>query len=193
MVTRYLMAYASRYPLHVREDAIADGLASLLRSADAYDPTRRMSFVSYAIRRAVGAMIDGLRAGDHLTRHDRQAYTREADQAIADGRELPSDGAPWSLDFQLGKDGLTVAEILAADDAELIDQLIIQERDDMLEAEIQRLPEREAFIIRLSYFDGISLTEIGTALGITESRVSQLRKAGLERMRRRLAHRGIAA
>ncbi len=44
-----------------------------------------------------------------------------------------------------------------------------------LEEAIGRLPEREKIIVTLYYYEGLTLKEIGEILGITESRVSQLR------------------
>lgn len=50
-----------------------------------------------------------------------------------------------------------------------------KELKDALSKAIQKLPEREKIIVTLYYYEGLTLKEIGEILGITESRVSQLR------------------
>ncbi|MFN2612040.1 MAG: FliA/WhiG family RNA polymerase sigma factor [Solirubrobacterales bacterium] len=59
-------------------------------------------------------------------------------------------------------------------------------REQLVEA-IETLPERETLVIALYYFEGLTLREIGDVLGVTESRVSQLRSKAVLRLRSRLA------
>lgn len=57
---------------------------------------------------------------------------------------------------------------------------------DILASAIERLPEREKTVIALYYYEGLTLKEIGTVLGVTESRVSQLHTKAVLRLRARL-------
>lgn len=57
---------------------------------------------------------------------------------------------------------------------------------DILAQAIDRLPEREKTVIALYYYEGLTLKEIGTVLGVTESRVSQLHTKAVLRLRARL-------
>ncbi len=58
---------------------------------------------------------------------------------------------------------------------------------------IDRLPERERAVITLYYYEGLTLKEIGTILGVTESRVSQLHTKAVLRLRARVrAAQGLA-
>ena len=50
-----------------------------------------------------------------------------------------------------------------------------KELQKALKKAISKLPERERIIVTLYYYEGLTLKEIGEVLGITESRVSQLR------------------
>jgi RNA polymerase sigma factor for flagellar operon FliA len=61
-----------------------------------------------------------------------------------------------------------------------------------MRAEISRLPEREQAILILYYEDGLTLAEIGDALGVTESRVSQIHTKAVLQLRSRLAAAGMA-
>ncbi|HEX6130196.1 MAG TPA: RNA polymerase sigma factor WhiG [Actinomycetota bacterium] len=49
-----------------------------------------------------------------------------------------------------------------------------QEMRSLLSAAINTLSEREKIVVTLYYFEGLTLAEIGTILGVTESRVCQI-------------------
>jgi RNA polymerase sigma factor for flagellar operon FliA len=48
---------------------------------------------------------------------------------------------------------------------------------------LNRLPERERMIVTLHYFEKVALQDIARALGVTESRVSQLHTRALRMLR----------
>ncbi|MGD0766505.1 MAG: sigma-70 family RNA polymerase sigma factor, partial [Dehalococcoidia bacterium] len=52
-----------------------------------------------------------------------------------------------------------------------------------LQQAVSNLPERERIIVQLYYIESRSLKSIGKALGISESRASQLRQRALRRLR----------
>ena len=62
---------------------------------------------------------------------------------------------------------------------------------DAMRAEIRRLPEREQAVLVLYYDDGLTLAEIGDALGVTESRISQIHTKAVLQLRARLAASGV--
>lgn len=62
----------------------------------------------------------------------------------------------------------------------------MQEMVGMLGRTIANLPEKERFVVSLYYFDELTMKEIGTVLGVTESRVSQLHTKAMERLRERI-------
>jgi RNA polymerase sigma factor for flagellar operon FliA len=62
----------------------------------------------------------------------------------------------------------------------------LAEADRLLADAISTLPDRDRLILVLSYYEGLTLAEIGSALDLTESRISQLRTRALKQLRRRL-------
>jgi RNA polymerase sigma factor for flagellar operon FliA len=54
---------------------------------------------------------------------------------------------------------------------------------------VDRMPERERAVLIMYYYDGLTLTEIGGVLGVTESRVCQIHTKALRRLRSKLADR----
>jgi RNA polymerase sigma factor for flagellar operon FliA len=82
---------------------------------------------------------------------------------------------------------VSVSYDAGAESAELPDQrLLREERLTRLQGAIGRLPEREARVLALSYFEELTMREVGVALGVTESRVCQLRQQALGRLRHAL-------
>jgi RNA polymerase sigma factor for flagellar operon FliA len=61
-----------------------------------------------------------------------------------------------------------------------------EEMKEILAGAIERLSDRERTVIALYYYEGLSLKEIGTVLGVTESRVSQMHTKAVLRLRARL-------
>jgi len=60
-----------------------------------------------------------------------------------------------------------------------------QSRDVMLHT-LDQLPEQERLVVSLYYYEHLTLSEIGRALGISESRVSQVHSRAMTRLRLRL-------
>ena len=60
------------------------------------------------------------------------------------------------------------------------------ESKDRIARALGNLPDRERLVLALYYYEGLNLREIGDIVGVTESRVSQLRSAAILRMRGRL-------
>ncbi len=51
---------------------------------------------------------------------------------------------------------------------------------------IHTLPEREQIVVTLYYYEGLTLSEIGHVLGVTESRICQMHSKAMMGMRTRI-------
>jgi RNA polymerase sigma factor for flagellar operon FliA len=65
------------------------------------------------------------------------------------------------------------------------------ELSQIMRAEIKKLPEREKLVLSLYYDEGLTLSEIGQVLGVTESRVSQIHTKSVLHLRSRLSAAGV--
>ncbi len=63
------------------------------------------------------------------------------------------------------------------------DKMFFSELKNVLAKAIKELPEREKLLITLYYYEDLNQKEIGKIMGITESRVSQLRSQAIARLR----------
>jgi RNA polymerase sigma factor for flagellar operon FliA len=84
-------------------------------------------------------------------------------------------------------DALGLAEVLEDPRAqEALGHLEEEETKTLLRATLNRLPEQERVVVALYYYEQMTLREIGEALGISESRVSQVHTRAVERLRGRV-------
>jgi RNA polymerase sigma factor for flagellar operon FliA len=61
----------------------------------------------------------------------------------------------------------------------------------LVKVELRRLPDREKLVLSLYYDEGLTLAEIGSVLGVTESRVSQIHTKAVLHLRARLSATGV--
>jgi RNA polymerase sigma factor for flagellar operon FliA len=59
----------------------------------------------------------------------------------------------------------------------------------LLAQAISELPEKEGTVVKLYYFEELTMKEVGIALGIGESRVSQIHSMAVTRLKARMAER----
>ncbi|MCL4559594.1 MAG: FliA/WhiG family RNA polymerase sigma factor [Chloroflexi bacterium] len=185
------------------EDLVNQGLLGLIEAVDHYDPSYGTQFSTYATFRVRGKVLDYLRSLDWLSRSARRR-TKAVQQAIAEiyarTRQSPTDdeiAASLGMDLAqvqqamtdssrifLSLDTLTESdseedqdyyEVLAdenqTDPSEVVTEIDLKNR---LVLALQELPEREQMVLTLYYYEELTLKEIGSVLGISESRVCQL-------------------
>jgi RNA polymerase sigma factor for flagellar operon FliA len=191
-------------PAHVsRDDLISCAHVALVEVARRYDPAAGASFTTYALARLQGAVLDELRSGDWASRSVRAAARRT--DAAADaltvslGRpptreELAADlgmarteldalrvdlhrAVMVSIDAETGPDG---GSLDLPDTGESPERALLRgERARCLHDAIRALPDRLDEVVERNFFGGESLTEIADGLGVTLSRVSQMRARAL--------------
>lgn len=66
----------------------------------------------------------------------------------------------------------------------------MEELRQTLAAALNRMPEREKVVLTLYYYEGLTLSEIGEVLGVTESRVCQIHTRAVLQLRAKLAAAG---
>ncbi len=226
MVRYVARQIAERLPQHVElEELVAAGTLGLVDAARKYNAGKNVQFRSYAQFRIRGAILDSLRALDWSPRELRrkarsmQAATRTLqlrlgrapqDAEVAAAMDLSLlelqqmqaqiKGLEMStLNAERGEDGgEDELACVPADEREnpLLQCMEAEARERLIEA-IKALPERERTVMSLYYYEEMTMREIGTILGVVESRVSQIHHLALGRLRGLLTdlrgHAGKAA
>jgi RNA polymerase sigma factor for flagellar operon FliA len=197
----------SRLPAHVsREDLVSAGMAALAMAARNFDPSRGTPFGPFATARIRGALLDELRGLDWASRSVR-ARARRIETAQ---QQLTSTLGRTPTNQELAETlGVAVDEIKSVDDdvhratvlslqgfatgsaddmviertAGPEDLLLHRERIGYLYNAIEALPERLRVVVQDYFFQERPMAEIAAELGVTESRVSQLRAEALSLLR----------
>jgi len=195
---------AHRVPSHVtRNDLVSAGMLGLAQAARSYDPERGIAFERFASTRIRGALLDELRGRDWASRSVRararglQAAHEELMNKL--GRAPTSDEIAATLDVPteivhklvddvhratvLNYDSLVLegdAEcFIASDDATPEMTMLDRERKAYLMDAVHALPERLQRVVIGYFFEERSMQDLADELGVSESRISQLRAEAL--------------
>ncbi len=204
---------AMKLPSHVgKDDLINAGIIGLMSALEKFDEGRNVLFETYAGFRIRGAILDELRSRDVVSRSDRNKKTRLEDALEELQKELgrsPTEeeiaaylDMPLDDYYRLLNDAKGVS-ILSSDDlppdycethtqSEVLEQIAennpfaLLSRTEMkgvLRDAIESLPEKEALVLSLYYYEELTLKEIGLVMELSESRISQLHSQAVLRLR----------
>jgi RNA polymerase sigma factor for flagellar operon FliA len=215
LVRRIARRIHMRLPPSVElDDLVHEGTVGLLEAIDRYDAQRGVPLHLFARRRITGAILDLLRALDGVPRsvRARADLLDEARTALRDtlgrtpGRSelahavgitpqefdhVARSAEIWtvaSLDAPASPDQTTpLVDTVPGAGPSAEDEVGDAELGEAVREALTRLPDREQRAVRGFYLEERPLIDLGEALGITPSRVSQLHRAGVERLRQKLA------
>ncbi|HEX6310447.1 MAG TPA: RNA polymerase sigma factor WhiG [Acidimicrobiia bacterium] len=80
----------------------------------------------------------------------------------------------------------TVGNMLTDGRHDPVESFEIDEMKHLLADAINRMPDRERLVLTLYYYEGLTLSEIGEVLGVTESRICQIHTKAILQLRARL-------
>ena len=213
LVRHIVFQVAVHFPRHVdREELARAGTLGLVEAAQRYDESRGVPFQRFAAQRIRGAILDAVRAADWAPRSLRNlARTLETTnmKLMSDlGRPPTADETAAAMSTtpeQLARlqDRIHRSVVLALDHhvvvddeeatlGELLTDVVTPEPGEELEARelrgylrdaVRLLPERHRLVVIGYFIEGRTSAELARFLGVTESRVSQLRSEALEILR----------
>jgi RNA polymerase sigma factor FliA len=195
---------ATRVPRHVaRADLVSAGMEGLAQAARGFDPERGIGFDRYASTRIKGALLDELRRRDWASRSvrskarvvnaaadcltaklGRAPTTSEiAEAAAIDERSVSAINEDVYRAVVLNFDALVAhgdAEEVIPSDLHGPDAVLIErERRAYLMDAVSALPERLQRVVTGYFFEELPMQELADELGVTESRISQMRAEAL--------------
>lgn len=213
IVTRMSAGLPNHYE---RDDLVQAGMLALVESAGRFDEERGVAFSTYVGRRIEGAILDVVRREDWLPRSvraqarklaaaeqelledgesapDSEAVAKQADMTVKELSTLRSKirrGVVLALDRPIpASDGAaTLGDLIADDEAEdPVEGLEQAEMKAYIRSAIHLLPERHRFVVVGYFLEERPMDELGAMLGVTQSRISQLKDDALRRIREGLA------
>ena len=201
----------TRLPAHIgRDDLTSAGMAALVLSAQGYDEARGVPFARFAAIRIRGALVDELRSMDWASRSVR-GRAREVEAArnqlsVSLGRSPRPQEVAEVLGVSVSELGSIDADVHRASvlslqgfapetgaamvpDAQRGPEQLVIDREQLgyLHDAIAELPERLRHVVQAYFFDQRQMADIAAELGVTESRISQLRAEALKLLRHGMA------
>jgi len=201
-------------------DLVQDGMLGLIDAACRFDEGRGIKFETFAERRVRGAMIDALRrdAWPRGVRRQRRQLEAAREQLR---RELGAEPSLADLAARVGSDetrlGRTIIRITTIEstsplsagenvDGTNLPAVLVpteppapdksfeeKEVRERVRAAVATLPPRERRVIALYYYGEATMKQIGAAIGVNESRVSQLHARAIQRLRKSLGAESMSA
>ncbi|MGH8993463.1 MAG: sigma-70 family RNA polymerase sigma factor [Acidimicrobiia bacterium] len=212
LVRHIVFEVSARFPSHVDRDELAQaGVLGLVQAAHRYDAAQGVPFWNFAGQRIRGAILDAARSSDWAPRSLRRSV-RQVDVASAEltgelGR-MPTTGETaaalgMTLEELAGLRGqlarsvvlsldVAVAEIdgedvvladIVVDGSDAPDDLEQREMAAYLRDSVELLPERHRIVIEGYFFGGRTSEELAHELGVSVSRISQLRSDAYDMLR----------
>lgn len=205
---------AQKLPAQISYDEICSaGYDGLIEAVQAYDPKHKAKFETFCQRRIHGAVMDWLRELDVQSRTVRSfEKARGQRRELLDnelGRPPTEDELATRMDMsrmryqelsrlaQLGHE-VHLSAVQAEEDGsrrggggwDIHDVRAVDPSDKVArhlftEYMTRGLNREERLVLVLYYYEGLTMAEIGHVLNLSESRVSQIHKDVIERLRRR--------
>ncbi len=196
-------------------DLVSYGYMGLLDAVERFEPERGFKFETYAATRVRGAIIDELRAQDWVPRSVR-SRARSVEKARHDleqklQRTVTDDDIADVLEWNISevrtvRAQVSLSRFAALDGGDGTENSHVHERSaaslcapsaaeplesratsELLGEAISQMRERYRDVLRLYYFEGLTLAQIGHVLGVTESRVSQIHTQAVRELREHLS------
>jgi RNA polymerase sigma factor for flagellar operon FliA len=201
-----------RLPQHVDiEDLVSAGVVGLMDAFSKFDPEKKVQFRSYAQFRIRGAILDSLRTLDWSPRELRRKgrAVEEAIRVLTARLGQPPGEAEVAAEMSLDLEGYQqllgdlkgleigtlhmernedsgdeeLAYVPGRPDDDPLFRCLRGELEDRLGEAIVHLPDRERLVMTLYYYEEMTMREIGLALGVVESRVSQVHASAVVHLR----------
>ena len=200
-----------------KEDLISAGVFGLIDAIHSFDLSRGVKFETYCVPRIRGAILDELRSMDWVPRLVRsrahkleaalralemdlgrrpteQELAKRMELSMPELRKLQRDAQAVGL-ISLNRKWFEtdshrdVREIDMLEDKRVENPRLKAQSKDIKELITRGLNRAERLIIILYYYEQMTMKEIGQTLDLSESRVSQMHSAILERLRTQLTER----
>jgi RNA polymerase sigma factor for flagellar operon FliA len=206
---------ATKLPNEVEiDDLISAGIDGLRDALDMFDPLRGVKFETYCATRIRGAILDALRNRDWVprlvrARANQLAESRRRMEAqlgrVPTGHEMAQFMGLSEAEYDkllrdahaVGVSSLNrqfadqdsnreVRETDVVPDRRAVNPLMSLQQDDLKRVITKGLSKNERLILILYYYEEMTMKEIGATLDLSESRVSQMHSAILDRLRANL-------
>ncbi|QDT94290.1 FliA/WhiG family RNA polymerase sigma factor [Gimesia algae] len=198
-------------------DLVTAGVFGLIDAINKFNLERGIKFETYCVLRIRGAMLDELRSMDWVPRLVRGTASKlaAAERAVEEEQGRPGTEAEIAEKMNLSPDAFrklkrkasavyqqslqkrlqesggqkdkSVGDIL--EDLRSEDPTGPMQSRDLMQLVTRGLNRQERLLIILYYYENLSMSQVGKQLGLTESRISQMHKDIVGRLKQQLRQR----
>jgi RNA polymerase sigma factor for flagellar operon FliA len=186
------------------EDLVQQGLVGLVEAANTFDPTKEIRFSTYAYIRIRGAIIDVLRAQgwgsrggaskaslieDIFNDLEKQLGREPSMEELAGALSIDIEELQYILSEKTFNYCVSLESMGTDPKKEQLtaqEQMELEEEKNFLIDAINQLTEQERLVLTLYYYEDLRLKEIATIFGVTESRVSQIHREVIFKLKARM-------
>ena len=202
-IAGYLRARVPKFMEY--DDMVQIGMLGLLSAANTFDEKTGVAFKDYAKSRIKGAILDEVRKLSDISRlaiknsqqHDKAKHELENELGVLPKNSQIADKLDITLDeYERQRTHIDRFKIdkIDSDEGGGFDDLIESKESPLglLEDEqlggivtelISKLNERKKLVLNLYYVEELNLKEIGSVIGVKESRVSQILSSTVKELR----------
>ncbi|WAA11250.1 FliA/WhiG family RNA polymerase sigma factor [Fervidibacillus albus] len=197
-----------------KDELFSLGMFGLYEALEKYDPDRQLKFETYASFRIRGSILDGLRKEDWLPRKTREK-TKKIEKIIATleqkylrnvtVQEVAEEAGMSVSEVSTLLEDSFFANVLSIDDHEhdheeempsfVIrddemktpeEEMVYTENIEELAEAITKLSKKEQYVLSLFYQEDLTFTEIGQILDLSTSRISQIHRKAITKLKQLL-------
>ena len=198
------------------DDLLSWGILGLLDAVEKFDLAQKVNFETYASTRIRGAIIDQIRSLDWAPRSLRRKAREMEEASAKLKRALGRDPTDPELAAEMGmtdtelfelktdihgayivsleatisneneSDETTLGHVTSDASPSPEESAARKETEEQLMKAIERLETNERHVITLYYYDELTLKEIGEVLAVSESRVCQIHRAAIRKLKQYL-------
>ena len=153
---------------------IAGEIRRFLRDDGAVKVSRTLKEQAAAIKQARSRLLQNLNREPTLEELSQATGLSLEEIAMAE----TATAGPESIQRETGEEGFTLENVLTdtATEEQLLERIALNQA-------IANLPEREALVVRLRYFHGLTQDRVAKILGVSQVQISRIEKKALGRLR----------
>ncbi len=167
------------------DELVNTGIIGLIKAIDKFDESKAQ-FSTYAYIKIRGEILDYLRSLHILPRSMREKIKKEKEE----GKDIPLSNLAIliSMEKAIGGDegSSKLIDIMISDELSPEDQAITSQMGEKLSEAMEALNEKERRTLQMFFFEEREPKEIAASLGISQSRVSQIKTQAINKLKKYL-------
>lgn len=166
------------------DDLVNTGIIGLMKAIERYNK-EQAKFSTYAYIKIRGEILDYLRSLEVMPRTMKEKIKKEVEEN-PDAKHLPLSNTAImiSMDKELnvGGDSYRLIDTLVSDDKSPEEEAVLSDLKEKVIDAMEQLNKKEKMVLQMLYFEDREPRDVSESLGISQSRVSQLKSMAINKL-----------